>query len=171
MLRGLSEFNKKFYSSWSAMIPSRGPFYWKGLTLIPPWIINNIHYKVWDVTTHPFLNFNSCTVEVKEWKLISSHTSLSIWLVIHDERYIWSNHYSVKFMQSIKWWKGESILCFLTFRQCLVAQSFSCRSNLSVYFEKKCDKCDLLIRTMLVLINIYSCRWFSKRWDYFGSPW
>ena len=35
-----------------------------GLTLIPAWISNHIHYKVWDEITYPFLNFNGCTVEV-----------------------------------------------------------------------------------------------------------
>ena len=35
-----------------------------GLTLIPAWVSNCIHYKVWDEITYPFLNFNSCTVEV-----------------------------------------------------------------------------------------------------------
>ena len=45
----------------------RGPFYWCGLTWIPAWISNYIHYKVWDEITYPFPNFNSCTVEVWEW--------------------------------------------------------------------------------------------------------
>ena len=43
---------------------SCGPFYKHGLTLIPAWISNHIHYKVWDEITYPFLNFNGCTVEV-----------------------------------------------------------------------------------------------------------
>ena len=29
-----------------------------GLTLIPAWISNYIHYKLWDEITYPFLNFN-----------------------------------------------------------------------------------------------------------------
>ena len=44
-----------------------GPFYWHGLTLIPVWISNYTHYKMWDETTYPFLNFNGCTLEVSEW--------------------------------------------------------------------------------------------------------
>ena len=40
------------------------PFYLHGLTLIPAWISNYIHYKVWDAITYPFLNFNGATVEV-----------------------------------------------------------------------------------------------------------
>ena len=40
------------------------PFYQHGLTLIPAWISNYIHYKVWDEITNPFLNFNGATVEV-----------------------------------------------------------------------------------------------------------
>ena len=41
-----------------------GPFYQHGLTLIPAWISNYIHYNVWDEITYPFLNFNGATVEV-----------------------------------------------------------------------------------------------------------
>ena len=29
--------------------------------------LNYIHYKEWDEITYPFLNFNSCTIEVYEW--------------------------------------------------------------------------------------------------------
>ena len=45
-------------------LTSSGPFYKHGLTLIPAWISNHIHYKVWDEITYPFLNFNGATVEV-----------------------------------------------------------------------------------------------------------
>ena len=38
----------------------RGP----SLTLIPAWISNYIHYKLWGEITYPFLNFNGATVEV-----------------------------------------------------------------------------------------------------------
>ena len=34
-------------------IDTWAPFYWHGLTLIPAWISNYIHYKVWDVITYP----------------------------------------------------------------------------------------------------------------------
>ena len=40
------------------------PFYYHGLTLIPAWIIDYIHYKGWDGFTYPFLIFNGVTVEV-----------------------------------------------------------------------------------------------------------
>ena len=39
-------------------------FYKQGLTLIPAWISNYIHYKEWGEITYPFLNFNGCTIEV-----------------------------------------------------------------------------------------------------------
>ena len=42
-------------------------FYLHGLTLIPAWINNDIHYKVWDEITYPFLNFNGIAAEVWEW--------------------------------------------------------------------------------------------------------
>ena len=38
--------------------------YVHGLTLIPAWISNHIHYKMWDEITYPFLNFNGATIEV-----------------------------------------------------------------------------------------------------------
>ena len=37
-----------------------------GLTLIPAWIGNCIHYNVWHEMPYPFSNFNSAAVEVKE---------------------------------------------------------------------------------------------------------
>ena len=36
------------------------PFYLHGSTLILAWIIDYIHYKLWNEITYPFLNFNSC---------------------------------------------------------------------------------------------------------------
>ena len=46
---------------WHAAL---APFYWHGLTLIPAWISNYIHYKLWDEITYPFINFNGSTIEV-----------------------------------------------------------------------------------------------------------
>ena len=43
------------------------PLYWHGLTLIPAWIINYAHCKVWVEITYPFPNFNGCTVKVWGW--------------------------------------------------------------------------------------------------------
>ena len=37
------------------------------LSLTPAWIRNYTHYKVWDKTTCAFRNFNSATLEVREW--------------------------------------------------------------------------------------------------------
>ena len=45
-------------------LDTSGPFYLHGLTLIPAWISNYIHYNVSDEITYPFLNFNGATVEV-----------------------------------------------------------------------------------------------------------
>ena len=45
-------------------ITNGGPFYEHGLTLIPAWMSNYIHYTVWDEITYQFLNFNGATVEV-----------------------------------------------------------------------------------------------------------
>ena len=42
----------------AALVDIWGPFYQHGLTLIPAWISNYIHYNVWDEVTYPFLNFN-----------------------------------------------------------------------------------------------------------------
>ena len=43
-----------------------GPFYQRGLTLIPAWISNYFHHKVWDEIAYLYVNFNRCTVEVLE---------------------------------------------------------------------------------------------------------
>ena len=58
-----SSFNRRHHSCISCFY-SWGLFYWHGLTLIPAWISNYIHYKLWDEITYPFLNFNGATVEV-----------------------------------------------------------------------------------------------------------
>ena len=41
-----------------------GPLYLQGLTLVPAWMNNYIHYKVSDEITYLFLNFNYATVDV-----------------------------------------------------------------------------------------------------------
>ena len=53
--------------AWLLFISST--FYYHGLTLIPAWICNRIHYKVWIEITYPFLNFNGATVEYLEWMI------------------------------------------------------------------------------------------------------
>ena len=61
-----------------------GPFYWHGLTWIPAWTSNYINYKMWDEITYPFPNFNCRTVDVWDW-IISYHTLLGMWLLIHAQ--------------------------------------------------------------------------------------
>ena len=41
-----------------------GTIIYPGLTLIPVWISNYMHHKVWDELTYPSSNFNGATVEV-----------------------------------------------------------------------------------------------------------
>ena len=55
-----------------------GPLYWHGLALIPAWISNHMASKVCDKIIYPFPNVN-------RWSLgmVSSHTLLSKWLLIH----------------------------------------------------------------------------------------
>ena len=43
------------------------PFYYYGLTLIPAWINNCVHYILWSEITYPFPNSIGATVEVWEW--------------------------------------------------------------------------------------------------------
>ena len=43
------------------------PLYLHGLNLIPAWLSNYVHDKVWDKITHPSPNFNGAAVEVWEW--------------------------------------------------------------------------------------------------------
>ena len=70
----LSSFKKigtKFHPLMGGQAPvipvSLGSFYKHGLTLIPSWISNLFHYKMWDEIIYPFPNFNGATVEVWEW--------------------------------------------------------------------------------------------------------
>ena len=43
---------------------TRGPFYWRDLTLILTWISNDIYYYVWDEITYLLPNVNGSTIEV-----------------------------------------------------------------------------------------------------------
>ena len=52
------------FIDFSQSISISGPFHYHGLTLIPAWINNNIHYKVWDEITYLFKTFSGATVEV-----------------------------------------------------------------------------------------------------------
>ena len=52
-------FEENYENTITAHAPS--PF---TATLIPAWISNYIHYKLWYEITNPFLNFNNATVEV-----------------------------------------------------------------------------------------------------------
>ena len=40
------------------------PFYEHELTLIPAWISNHIHFKLWHEINHLFENYNCAAVEV-----------------------------------------------------------------------------------------------------------
>ena len=43
---------------------TRDPFYPHGVTLIPAWPTNRIHYKLWDEITYLILNFSDYTIDV-----------------------------------------------------------------------------------------------------------
>ena len=64
-IRIFNALNSDGYSTGNA--PPSGNNRWYGLTLIPAWISNYIHYKMWDEITNPFTHFNGATVEVWEW--------------------------------------------------------------------------------------------------------
>ena len=55
-------------------ILTRGPFYYHGLTVIPAWINNYVHSKVWDEITYPFPSTMPSVVELirgavdQEWE-------------------------------------------------------------------------------------------------------
>ena len=55
-----------------------GPLYWHGLALIPAWISNHMASKVCDEIIYPFPNVNRWS-----FVMVSSHTLLSKWLLIH----------------------------------------------------------------------------------------
>ena len=65
---------------WSWMLiksKSIKTIYQHGLTLIPAWIINYIHKKVWNEIAYSFSNFNRASIEVWEW--ISNFIPYSKW--------------------------------------------------------------------------------------------
>ena len=68
---------------WQLLCYYWSPFYYHGLTLIPAWIRNYIHYNVWHWSTHPFWNFNGATYKFENAYVISSHALLLMWLLIH----------------------------------------------------------------------------------------
>ena len=47
-----------------------------GLTLIPVWISNYIHYKVWGESTYPFPNVNVYTLKFGNGSVILFHILL-----------------------------------------------------------------------------------------------
>ena len=59
------------------LVTSRGPFYLHGLTLIPAWISNCIHDRVWDEIINPSPNFKGTTIQVWDWACYYSST---LWL-------------------------------------------------------------------------------------------
>ena len=73
-----------------SVIPQLEPlFYQIGLTLIPAWISNYIHYKVWNEINYPSSNFNGATVEVWEWinNFIPHFTGRVITAIKHKRKY------------------------------------------------------------------------------------
>ena len=48
----------------------------------PTWISIQIRYKMRDVITYPFPNFNAATVEFWEWISNFTDTLLGVWLLI-----------------------------------------------------------------------------------------
>ena len=63
-----------------------GPFYLHELTVIPVWMDNYIHYKVWDGITYHFPNVNGAALNVL-WmgKHLYTTILLGMWLRIHAE--------------------------------------------------------------------------------------
>ena len=58
--------NKTLNEKYPNSIFLPGAFFYKhGLTLVPAWISDYIHHKVWDEITCSFPNFNGCTVEIR----------------------------------------------------------------------------------------------------------
>ena len=86
-------------NQWMRLLPpdsSHSSMTWwcHNMEMLSAWISNYIHYKVWDEITYPFLNFNGCTIEVKEW--ISNFISHFIMDVITYPCWDWSYTMFVK---------------------------------------------------------------------------
>ena len=93
------------HSLWMTM--PWGLFHQHGLTLISTWISHYIHYKVWDEIMYPFPNLNGCTIEVcGNGKVISSHTLLDMWLLIHETHHIWMKSHVCPTHNDVITWKS-----------------------------------------------------------------
>ena len=69
---------RKFRQYYICII-TMGPFHWHGITLIPLWISNYNHYKMW-YETYPFQNLNVPTIEVPEWiSNFTQHFVVDFW--------------------------------------------------------------------------------------------
>ena len=69
----VSHLTSKVVVNYVFLLWTEAPFPSMGLLFIQPWIINYILYIVWDEITYPFLNFNGCTVQLRE--CLSSYTA------------------------------------------------------------------------------------------------
>ena len=90
----LPQYNPHWKSGWdyvvfiAALFVNGAPFYQHGFILIPAWISNYIHYKVWDEIPYPFSNLTREKIE-NEW-IISPHTTGHV--ITHQWR-DWSDRY------------------------------------------------------------------------------
>ena len=66
ILKEYQMYTKALHTTLVKLARSQGPLYLHGLTLIPAWINNYIHYKVWDKNYLSIPNVNGATVEVWE---------------------------------------------------------------------------------------------------------
>ena len=82
-----------------------GPFYRHVLTLIPAWISNHMHRKVWDEVSYPLPNFNNSTVEVMEW--ISNFIPYFIVNQIKSNHQFIRTHWSHTKKYTHKYWHKE----------------------------------------------------------------
>ena len=50
-----------------AEVDNWGPFYWHGINLIPAWIRNHIHCKIWDEFIYAFPTLQRCSLGIDKW--------------------------------------------------------------------------------------------------------
>ena len=115
-----------------------------GLTVIPVWISNYIHCKVWDEITYPFLNFNGC-----------NHRSLGMDKLFHLTLYQACNYLSMhglKLNHVSK--RGPRCIVYGMYCRCVLAILFQC-------FETQAINICYWLLTALHLIWLWNVLFFG----------
>ena len=82
------ELHMPWKCSWFGLLRcwvlNREPFNYLELTLIPTWIDNHSHLKLWDQITYPFPNFSISAIDDWVWLSYFTLHFTAMWFLIHS---------------------------------------------------------------------------------------